>query len=116
MHQRFVVIAGPGGSGKTKLMRRMCAEDPSLIPLERDCFREAMECHPQLDEWHLSQIVGDAAWRILVGGGSVICVGWNMEPSDEAMWQHIQSETGVEIEWYDTRRPEVQALIPPLAA
>lgn len=109
---RFVIIAGPAQSGKMPLARRLMSEDPSLVMVHRDTIRDSLIT--KIGEWQITEIMGDMAIRLLRQGNSVIVCAWNMELSDRALWTMIANMYGLEMEWLDTREPEVAALIPPM--
>jgi predicted kinase len=111
---RLVVIAGGFQSGKMPLARRLMGEDAGLVLVHRDTIRDALVT--PVDEWIITLLMGDMVARLLKEGHSVIVCAWNMEPEDLALWEQTASWAGVALEWMDTRTPEVQALIPPLAA
>jgi len=113
---RLVVIAGPACSGKMPLCRKLMSEDAALLPVHRDYLRTALETEGKADEAVLTQIMGDAARRLLLAGHSVIAVAWNLEPMDRAMWTDVAFGAGVPMEWLGVRRPEIAALIPPMEA
>lgn len=112
MPQRLVVVAGGYQSGKMPLTRKLMAEDASLVLVHRDTLRDSLVT--PVDEWVITQIMGDIGCRLLATRHSVICCAWNLEPDDRAMWDALSTAFRVPLEWLDVRRPEVAAMIPPM--
>lgn len=111
---RLVVIAGLANSGKMPLARRLMSEDEALVLVHRDTIRDSLVT--RIDEWHVTEVMGVVAAKLLDQGHSVVVCAWNLEPEDRHLWEGIVLGHGLEMEWLDTRRPEVAALIPPLGA
>ena len=109
---RLVVVAGPANSGKMPLARRLMSEDASLVMVHRDTIRASLITLD--DENLITRLMGRLASDLLEAGHSVICCAWNMEPADADLWNGLAESAGIKAEWFDVRRPEIAALIPPL--
>lgn len=109
---RFIVVAGPPNSGKHPLAGRLAAEH-GLVLISRDYLRVAMRL---TDEPQMTLAMADLARGLLKRGQGCVVCAWNLEPEDRALWEAVAKETGTQLEWLDTREPDVAALIPPIAA
>jgi predicted kinase len=109
---RLVVVAGLANSGKMPLAKRLMDEDPSLVLVHRDTLRTSLEGLD--DEPLLSLLMVELADALLAVGRSVINCAWTTEPEDRHRWQDVAKRRHVDLEWLDTRKPEVAKLIPPL--
>lgn len=112
MSRRFITIAGPANSGKMPLARKLMQGDADLILVHRDFLRASFEA--QVDEAHITLLMGDLVRGILRIDRSPIVVAWNLEQSDARLWLEVAREFGVALEWLDVRQPRVAAMIPPL--
>jgi hypothetical protein len=109
---RIVVIAGPANSGKMPLARCLMALDTTLGLVHRDFIRTSLES--PFDEGEITLLMGYMARGILAVGRSPIIVAWNMHQMDFDLWTELSDDFIVPLTWYDTRSPEVQAMIPQL--
>lgn len=110
---RLVVIAGPANSGKMPLARKLMQDDETLALVHRDDLRTVLGT--QIDEWHITLLMAALTRSLLSFGRDVVVCAWNMDISDWHLWQGIATEFSAKMEWLDVRKPEVAALIPPLA-
>lgn len=108
----LLVISGPANSGKLPLAKVLLREDPLRVLVHRDPLRE-MFTNP-VDEMHITWIMRDIAHRLLEDRYSPIICAWNLEPIDRIIWEGLRREHLIPLQWFDTRKPEVQAMIPPL--
>lgn len=108
----FIVVAGPPNSGKHPLACDLAAKR-GLIVVSRDYLRTATGLR---DEGLMTLSMADLASGLLKRGQGVVVCAWNMESSDRRLWGDIAAEAGVKMQWLDTREPDVQAMVPPIAA
>lgn len=111
---RLVVIQGGYQTGKMPLARRLMADDPSLCLVHRDDVRRIIG--GKVTEADITILMVEMARCLLKQGHPVVNCAWNLEPMDRIRWEDLAFAVNVPLIWLDVRRPDVAALIPPLAA
>lgn len=107
---KLVVISGPDKSGKMPLARELMKRDAELVLVHRDHLRASFEA--QVDEGHITVLMGELARGILRLKRSPIIVAWNLERMDRDLWTSVSEEFDVPMEWLDVRDSAVAAMIP----
>ena len=107
---KIVVISGPDKSGKMPLARELMKRDADLVLVHRDFLRSSFET--QVDEAHITLLMGWLVRGILCIERSPIIVAWNLERMDRDLWDSIATQFDVPMEWLDVREPTVAAMIP----
>jgi predicted kinase len=109
---RLVVIAGPANSGKMPLAQTLVGKDRNLLMVHRDQIRSSL-ANP-IHETDLTLALVEMVNALLALGLDVVTVAQNLHPDDQERWRDLADKRGAELQWLDTREPDVYGMIPPL--